>query len=138
MKTGVDSALYPSPSALSREPLPTISAHNNIVVPAQAGTHPSGDGVVEEWVPAGVYPRAGRGPDPWAGTTVQNEAGHHSRHYDFGIIELSAGIGLFGQPGLAPLSFSGHLLMSKKSHTMLCQTRMNLRKGIVIGTVNRL
>ena len=41
-----------------------------MVIPAKAGIHWGSCTIAEMWVPAGVYPRAGRRPDPWAGTTI--------------------------------------------------------------------
>ena len=38
----------------------------------------------------------------------------------------------------AALSLSGYLLMRKKNGTVLCQTRMYLLKGIIVGAVNGL
>ena len=52
-----------------------------MVIPAKAGIHWAAARFAEMWVPAGVYPRAGRRPDPWAGTTIG--ADFDNRLYSF-------------------------------------------------------
>jgi hypothetical protein len=60
--------IYLSPRAGAREGIAKI------VIPAQAGIHRSASGAADKWFPAGVYPRAGRRPDPWAGMTILEAA----------------------------------------------------------------
>ena len=47
-----------------------------MVIPAKAGIYWAAAQLAEMWVPAGVYPRAGRRPDPWAGTTIRADFDH--------------------------------------------------------------
>jgi NADH-quinone oxidoreductase subunit M len=52
------------------------AATPNKIIPAKAEIRLSNDRasgrIADQRVPAGVYPRAGRRPDPWAGTTIKD------------------------------------------------------------------
>jgi NADH-quinone oxidoreductase subunit M len=48
------------------------AAPPNEIIPAKAEIHLSSHRIADQRVPVGVYPRAGRRPDPWAGTTTKD------------------------------------------------------------------